>query len=126
MTIMRDLGMHRNVGRAVQEVRVRSVPANRQAIELADIMTFAMEESRGAIRRSYMAFIAGLSGVFEKVAFVDGTRTFFDDVYPGLCEEVQKLPKIVAIEMLPTLRSVLSDEEMVACMPPDDIVGVHG
>jgi len=117
IAIMKALATHRNVALAVRQVRLRGVPVDRQAAELADILTYALEEVRGTVRRLHVAFVGGLAGAFEKNAYVAGVKLFFDGIYVDLCEEVQKLPKLVKIELVPTLRSVLSADEVIACVP---------
>lgn len=105
--------MDRNVGRAVRRVRAQGVPCERQAAEYADAITFVLEEPRGAARRSFVAFLAGLAnGVFEKKQCITGLDTFFDSVYPDLKTEIPKLNKLVCIELLPTLSSVFTAAEL--------------
>lgn len=123
MRVMRELSSHRNVASAVREVRSRKVPKERQAAEFADILTFAMEETRGASRRSLVAFVAGLVGAFGKEECVSGLRLFFDGVYQDLCNEVPKLAKLVKLELVPTLSSVLTAEEAQANFPVEFMTG---
>eukprot|EP00971_Amphidinium_carterae_P242191 4809048-Amphidinium_carterae.1 len=59
--IMRDLASSRNVAEAVRRVRAEAVPVERHAVEFADVVTRALEEFRGPVRRSYIAFAAGLA-----------------------------------------------------------------
>lgn len=114
---MRELRLHKNVGLAVVQVRACCVPCQRQAAEFADILTLAAEETRGPARRSFMAFVGGITKAFEMAECIRGLRMFFDDVYPQLCTEVSRLPKIVMTELLPTLKSVLPDGELIALQP---------
>jgi len=115
--IMRDLASHRNVAVAVQQVRERNVPEDRQADELVNILTFALEESRGTARRSYIAFVAGLTGTFDRFECVAGMMQFFNTVYDDLSSEVPRLEKLIRTELVPTLSSVFSPEEFTACIP---------
>jgi len=115
--IMRDLASHRNVAVAVQQVRERNVPEDRQGEELVNILTFALEESRGTARRSYIAFVGGLTGTFDKFECVAGLMQFFNTGYDDLSSEVPRLEKLIRTELVPTLASVLSPEEFAACIP---------
>jgi len=112
MTILKDLALDKNVGRAVRRVRMHSVPLDRQAAELADAVTYSLEETRGAVRRTFVAFVAGLASAFEREKYIEGLQYFFLIGYADLEEEVPKLSRIVDIELLPALRSVLSEAEM--------------
>jgi len=114
MVIFKDLALDKNVGRAVRRVRMHKVPVDRQAAELADALTYALEETRGAVRRSFVAFVAGLGSAFEKEKCIEGFQYFFLVGYGDLEDEVPKLSRIVDIELLPSLRSVFSDAEMDA------------
>lgn len=110
--IFKDLTTDRNVAKAVRRVRAQGVPRERQAAEFADAVTYVLEEPRGPARRSFIAFVAGIFAAFEKTECVSGLDLFFRTVYPDLQEEVPKLAKIVNIELLPTLSSVLSAKEL--------------
>jgi len=112
MAIFKDLALDKNVGRAVRRVRMHNVPADRQAAELADAVTYSLEETRGAVRRTFVAFVAGLVAAFEREKCIEGFQYFFLIGYGDLEEEVPKLSRIVDIELLPALRSVLSEQEM--------------
>jgi len=124
--IMRELRLHKNPGLAVGQVRICGVPQQRQAAEFVDILTRAAEESRGPVRRTFMAFVAGLTKAFEKEECIKGLRMFFDEVYPDLCTEVLRLPNIVMTELMPTLKVVLEEGELSALKPSlFDAVGCH-
>jgi len=113
MAILKDLAVDRNVARAVRRVRAQAVPRNRQAAEYADAITFVLEESRGAARRSFVALLAGLAyGVFERKQCIDGLDIFFTTIYSDLQAEVPKLNKLVQVELLPTLSSVFAAGEL--------------
>jgi len=115
--IMRELRLHKNPGLAVSQVRNCGVPQRRQAAEFADILTRAVEESRGPVRRTCMAFVGGLTKAFEKEECIAGLCMFFEDVFPDLCTEVLRLPKIVMTELIPVLKAVLEDGELTALQP---------
>jgi hypothetical protein len=122
--IIRDLGSDRNVGKAVRRVRQQGVPREHQAQEFSDLLTRAAEECRGPVRRSTFAFAAGLAAAAELSAFhreecLTGVKTFFQEVYPSLKEEVPRLPAIAAAEILPTLRSVLPVAQLCVLVPED-------
>lgn len=122
VSIMKELAQHRNAAVAVGQVRAQGVPKDRQSAEFADILTRAMEERNGPVRRTYVAFAAGLAAGGEGSAFimdecVKGTAEFFAEVYEELCTEVPRLDKIVECELVPTLRAVLSPEVMKAVSP---------
>jgi len=114
MSIFKDLALDKNVGRAVRRVRMQQVPADRHAAEIADAVTYALEEVRGAVRRTFVAFIAGLVSAFEREKCIEGFQYFFLIGYGDLEEEVPKLSRIVDIELLPSLRSVFTETEMTA------------
>jgi hypothetical protein len=112
MATFKDLAGDRNVAKAVRRVRAQGVPRDRQAAEFADAITYVLEERRGCARRSFVAFAAGLVSAFDKAECAAGLELFFRSVFPDLQEEVPKLAKIVNIELLPTLGSVFSAEEL--------------
>jgi len=114
MDIFKDLALDKNVGRAVRRVRMHQVPSDRQAAELADAITYSLEETRGAVRRTFVAFIAGLVAAFEREKCIEALQYFFLIGYGDLEEEVPKLSRIVDIELLPSLRSVCTEAEMTA------------
>merc|ERR1712032_471204 len=86
-----------------------------------DILTRACEESRGPLRRSYLAFAAGLAAAeqsaFDKAECLLGIQSFFGEVYADLCMEVTGLPRVIQAEVLPTLRSVYSVEMLSTFVP---------
>lgn len=121
--IFKDLSADWNVGAAVGRVRAEGVPKANQATEFTDILTRASEERRGVVRRLSFAFAAGLvaadPSAFEKDECLAGLRSFFEDVFPDLCDEVPRLRSILANELLPTLYSVLPAKELASILPPD-------
>lgn len=124
---LKELSTVRNVARAVRRVRAQHVPAEYQAAEFADLLTRAAEEPRGGTRRLWWAFAAGLcAGVHapDGSAFCpevckDGLKLFFQDTYPGLCDEISRLPVAAKAELIPTLGYVFSHEVMEAVLPAD-------
>jgi len=114
---MGELRLHKNVGLAIGQVRACGVPRERQAAEFVDMLTLVVEETRGPARRTFMAFVGGLTKAFDTAECITGLRMFFDEVYPDLCDEVSKLPSIMMTELMPTLKSVLPDGELIALQP---------
>ena len=68
--IFRELKLHKNVGLAVSQVRRQGVPHDRQAAEFADLLTIALEETRGPARRVCVAFIGGLTKALDRKSVV--------------------------------------------------------
>jgi len=124
---LRELSVVRNVSRAVRRVRAQNVPAEYQAAEFADLLTRAAEEPRGGTRRLWWAFAAGLgAGVhapdgsaFSMAECQSGLQIFFQDTYPGLCEEIHRLPVAAKAELIPTLQYVFPNEVMLAVLPAE-------
>lgn len=125
VAILRELSALRNVARAVRRVRAQRVPEANQAAEFADLLTRAAEEPRGAIRRLWWAFAAGLAAghaspdgsAFTTAACKAGMQTFFHDTFPELCEEIHRLPVAAKAELIPTLRTVFPEDVMEAVLP---------
>mmetsp|Transcript_90280 Transcript_90280/g.264096 ORF Transcript_90280/g.264096 Transcript_90280/m.264096 type:complete len:394 (-) Transcript_90280:55-1236(-) len=117
VAILRELAASKNVAAAVQRVRAQRVPRHRQEAEFVDILTRVVEERRGPARRTSAAFAAGVARAFDKEECAAGVGTFFAEVYEDLQAEIPNLSKIVATELLPTLRSVFSSEELDAKLP---------
>jgi len=113
--ILQDLKLHKNVGKAVCQVRAQRVPRSRQASEFADLLTMALEESRSPARRVFVAFIGGVTKAFDLEQCLAGLDLFFGDIYDDLRAEVPNLSKKVKSELLPTFQSVL---------PPDSFCRV--
>lgn len=112
--MLRELKVHKNVALAVRQVRMHGVPQHRQAAEFVDLLTLVVEETRGPARRICIAFIGGLTKAFEKEECIAGLKTFFSEIYDDLVTEVPNLHKIVALELVPTLRSVFQADELGA------------
>jgi len=124
---LRELSTLRNVARAVWRVRMQHVPREHQAAEFADVLTRAAEEPRGAIRRLWWAFAAGLgAGVdapdgsaFGTAECTAGLGLFFQDSYPDLCGEIPRLPVATKSELMPTLQSVFPKAVLDAVLPTE-------
>lgn len=120
---LKELAMDRKTGVAVQRIRAMQVPTERQADEFADLLTRIAEENRGAVRFAYVAFVAGLTangrGPWSREECLRGISMFFQDIYADLCDEIPKLPRIVTVEFLPTLYSVLPSEELDLVVPDE-------
>jgi len=116
--IFRELKLHKNVGLAVSQVRRQGVPHDRQAAEFADLLTIALEETRGPARRVCVAFIGGLTKAFAVEQCILGLEIFFHEIYEDLRIEVPDLSKRIASELLPTLRPLLEagDFDRVAAL----------
>merc|ERR1719235_3069471 len=125
VSTLRELSALRNVARAVRRIRAQRVPEANQAAEFADLLTRAAEEPRGAIRRLWWAFAAGLgAGVdapdgsaFTTEACKAGMELFFRETFPDLCEEIHRLPVAAKAELIPTLRTVFPEDVMEAVLP---------
>jgi len=109
--ILRELKLHKNVGLAVSQVRLQSIPHQRQAAEYADLLTMALEETRGPARRVCVAFIGGLIKVFAVENCILGLETFFHEIYEDLRIEVPDLGKRIASELLPILECLLDADD---------------
>lgn len=124
---LRELSVQRNVARAVRRMRAQRVPAEYQAAEFADVLTRAAEEPRGGTRRLWWAFAAGLGAgldspdgsAFGRAECEAGLKIFFQDTYPGLCEEIHRLPVAAKAELIPTLQYVFSKEVMRSLLPTE-------
>jgi len=118
---LRDLAADGNAAAAVRRIRAQNVPLSHQSRELTDLLTRAVEIPRKAARHSAFAFAAGLAAAspsaFDRDECLAGVAVFFREVYEDLCEEVSQLPSLVEREMLPTLRSVFSEEALRELLP---------
>jgi len=112
--VLREVKVHKNIGLAVRQVRMMNVPKHRHADEFSDILTLAVEESRGPARRVCIAFVVGLLNVFDREQCLNGLRLFYKEIYPDLCSEVNNLKNIMLSELMPTLKTVLELEEVEA------------
>lgn len=121
--VLRDLANGSNVAVAVRRIRAQSVPLERQAPEFRDILTRAAEESRGVARRVSFAFAAGLAAgepsAFHREACLYGIELFFDEIFEDLASEVPRLRNKIANELIPTLRTVFSEDDLKRLVPTD-------
>merc|ERR1740115_659895 len=122
VSVLKDLAQNKNVAAAVRRVRAQRVPEDRQAAETMDILTRAAEENRGNPRRLYFAFVAGLArgnpSAFAQDKVLSGIKSFFEDIYVDLCEEVPRLPSMIEAELVPTLREVFAVDTVESLLPP--------
>jgi len=121
--VLRDLANGSNVAVSVRRIRAQNVPLERQAPEFRDILTRAAEESRGVARRVSFAFAAGLAAgdpsAFHREACLYGIELFFDEIFEDLASEVPRLRNKIANELIPTLRTVFSEEDLERLVPDD-------
>jgi len=118
--VLRDLRTGNNVAIAVRRIRAQNVPRERQAPEFCDILTRTAEETQGSVRRLYFAFVTGLiAGAFAREECLAGVQSFFDDVFEELASEVPRLRNKLANELVPTLSTSFSAEEMGRVLPHD-------
>jgi len=115
---MKELGATRDTVRARGRFAGLKVPDNLQAGEFSNLLTRVAEERCSATRRAMFAFVAGLAGsVFDKDKCADGVKSFFDDVFDDLCEEVPRLPEILKTELVPTIRAALPAGSLARILP---------
>lgn len=121
--VLRELATGNNVAVAVRRIRVQNVPRERQAQEFCDILTRAAEENRGVVRRLSFAFATGLASgepsAFAREECLAGVKLFFEEVFEDLASEVPRLRNKLANELVPTLRTVFSGEEITRLLPHD-------
>lgn len=121
--VLRELATGNNVAVAVRRIRVQNVPRERQAQEFCDILTRAAEENRGVVRRLSFAFATGLASgepsAFAREECLAGVQLFFEDVFEDLASEVPRLRNKLANELVPTLRTVFSGQEITRLLPHD-------
>jgi len=106
--VIKELSATRDTARARRRFDGVKVPSNLQATEFSNLLTRVAEERCSASRRAMFAFVAGLAGnVFDKDKCADGVKSFFEDDYDDLREEVPRLPEILKSELVPTMRAAL-------------------
>jgi hypothetical protein len=116
--VMKELGASRDTARARRRFDGVKVPSHLQATEFSNLVTRVAEERCSASRRAMFAFVAGLAGsVFDKDMCAAGIKSFFDDVYDDLCEEVHRLPDILKSELVPTMRAALPAGTLYKILP---------
>jgi len=118
---LQSLGARMSISDAVQGLLAHNVPQEHQAREFADILTRAVEERRGRVRRAALKMAAGLVGSgqlgFAAVSCLEGLRVFFMEIFDELCLEVPQLEQIAAKELIPTMCFVFPPEEVMKQMP---------
>lgn len=122
--VLRDFGTSGNVATSVKRIRAQNVPREKQAAEFSDILTRAAESNHGKVRRLSFAFAAGLAvgqpdSAFDRKECERGLEYFFLEVFEDLAAEVPRLRDKLANELVPTLRTVFSKEELGRIVPPD-------
>jgi len=115
---MKELGSTRDTMAAVRRVKLQNVPVEHQSSEFSNILTRVAEERCGAVRRVSFAFAASLvGGAFDRHASAKGVKSFFEEVFDDLCEDVPRLPEILKAELVPTLRTALTAEKFDKLLP---------
>jgi hypothetical protein len=119
--VLSDLASDKNIPAAVQRIRMQEVPLAFQADQFVDILSRVAEERRGAVRRTQLAFIAGLvaaeSSAFDREECLLGVKQFFQDTYDDLCKEVYRLPGILKSEFVPTMMTVMPAADINSVVP---------
>jgi len=119
--VLNDLASDKNIPAAVQRIRMAQVPVKNQANQFADIITRVVEERRGAVRRTQLAFIAGLAAAetsaFDRKECLAGLKSFFQDIYNELCIEVLRLPSVMKSEFMPTMLNSFSKDDLNNVVP---------
>lgn len=119
--ILDGLFWDNNTARAVQRVRAEGVPVAMQDGEFLDILTRAVETTNGTVRRKMIAFAVGLAAgqpsAFSRDQCAKGLASFLSEVCPDMRAEVPKMTSILCSEMLPTLRTVFTPDELDQHLP---------
>jgi len=116
--ILKELGATRDTVSAFRRLEGVQVPAKFQAPEFSNLLTRIAEEQCSASRRVMFAFSASLAGkTFNRDMCATGIKSFFDDVYEDLCEEVPRLPEILKNELVPTMRATIDADKLNKILP---------
>jgi len=116
--ILKELGATRDTVSAFRRLDGFHVPLKFQTTEFANLLTRIAEERCSASRRVMFAFCASLAGkTFDRDKCADGIKSFFDDVYEDLCEEVPRLPEILKNELVPTMRATIDANKLNKILP---------
>lgn len=116
--ILKELGATRDTVSAFRRLGGFQVPLKFQTTEFANLLTRIAEERCSASRRVMFAFCASLAGkTFDRDMCADGIKSFFDDVYEDLCEEVPRLPEILKTELVPTMRATIDVNKLNKILP---------
>jgi len=117
--VLKELGATRDTVSALRRLDGLKVPPAMQITEFMNLITRVSEERCGASRRVMFAFSASLAGkAFDHDLCAKGIKSFFDDVYEDLCEEVPRLPQILKNELVPTMSATLDADTLYALLPP--------
>lgn len=119
--IVRELCSSLDVAAAVGAIEGQAVPLQHQQREFVDILTRACEISSSPARLATFSMAAALADdefpIFDRKASLVGVRTFFQEVYADLCDEIPKLKAILRMEMIPTLKAAFPPNAIDAILP---------
>lgn len=119
--IVRELCSSLDVAAAVGAIQGQAVPLHHQQREFVDILTRACEISSSPARLATFSMAAALADdefpIFDRTASLLGVRTFFEEVYVDLCDEIRKLKAILRMEMIPTLKAAFPSNAIDAILP---------
>jgi len=116
--VLKELGATRDTVSALRRLDGLKVPPAMQVTEFMNLITRVSEERCGASRRVMFAFSASLAGkAFNRDMCAKGIKSFFDDVYEDLCEEVPRLPLILKHELVPTMSAALEGDKLYQLLP---------
>jgi hypothetical protein len=119
--IVRELCSSLDVAEAVGAIEGQAVPLHHQRREFVDILTRACEISSSPARLATFSMAAALADdefpIFDRKASLLGVRTFFEEVYVDLCNEIPKLKTLLRTEMIPTLKAAFPPNTIDAILP---------
>jgi len=116
--ILKELSATRDTVSAFRRLDGLQVPLKFQTNEFSNLLTRIAEERCGASRRVMWAFSASLAGkTFDSDMCANGIKSFFDDVFEDLCEEVPRLSEILKNELVPTLSATVNAEKLSKSIP---------
>jgi len=116
--VLKELGATRDTVSALHRLGGLQVPLKFQTNEFSNLLTRVAEERCGASRRVMFAFCASLAGkTFDRDMCANGIKSFFDDVYEDLHEEVPRLPDILKNEFVPTMRATIDADKLNKILP---------
>lgn len=119
--IVRELCSSLDVAAAVGAIGGQAVPVHHQQREFVDILTRACEISSSPARLATFSMAAALADdefpIFDRKESLLGVRTFFEEVYVDLCDEIPKLKTLLRTEMIPTLKATFPPNAIDAFLP---------
>lgn len=119
--IVRELCSSLDVAAAVGAIEGQAVPLHHQQREFVDILTRACEISSAPARLATFSMAAALADdefpIFDRKASLFGVRTFFEEVYVDLCDEIPKLKTVLRMEMIPTLKAAFPPNAIDSILP---------